>query len=115
MRIIVPATRRHRQSNGVVLLCRACSQSTRNLGAFYASGDKMKRIHVPGVVDVVTSDDQSEIESLAANPKLDRAYADRSIPANAAFLDQLLGVLEVNGKRFPTVSPRGDSARAAAQ
>ena len=75
----------------------------------------MKRIHVPGVVDVVTSDDRSEIELLAANPKLDRAYADRSIPANAAFLDQLLGVLQVDGKRFPTVSPMGDSVRAVAQ
>jgi hypothetical protein len=75
----------------------------------------MKRIHVPGVVDVATSDDRTEIESLAANPKLDRIYADRSIPANAAFLDQLLGVLQVDGKRFPTVSPMGDSARAVAQ
>jgi hypothetical protein len=75
----------------------------------------MKRIHIPGVVDVVTSNDRSEIEALAANPKLDRAYADRSIPANAAFLDQLLGVLQVNGQRFPTVSVRDDSARATAQ
>jgi hypothetical protein len=79
------------------------------------AGDKMKRIHVPGVVDVVTSDDRSEIEALAANPKLDRAYTDRSIPTNAAILDQLLGVLQVGGKRFPTVSPRDDSARAAEQ
>ena len=76
---------------------------------------KMKRIHVPGVVDVVTSDDRSEIEALAANPKLDRAYADRSIPANAAILGQLLDVLQIGGKRFPTVSPRDDSARAEAQ
>src|ERR1700722_2352765 len=75
----------------------------------------MKRIHVPGVVDVVTSDDRSETASLAANPKLDPISADRSIPANAAFLDQLLGVLQVDGKRFPTVSPMGDSARATAQ
>jgi hypothetical protein len=66
------------------------------------------------VVDVVTSDDRSEIESLAGNPKLDRAYADRSLPANAAFLDQLLGVLQIDGKRFPTVAPRDDSARRSA-
>ena len=75
----------------------------------------MKRIHVPGVIDLVTSDDRSEIESLAANPRLDRVYADHSIPANAAFLDRLLGVLQVDGKRFPTVSPQGDAARAAEQ
>jgi hypothetical protein len=75
----------------------------------------MNRVHIPGIVDVVTSDDRTEIEALAANPKLDRAYADRSIPANAAFLNQLLGVLQVNGQRFPTVSPRDDSARAQAQ
>ncbi len=75
----------------------------------------MKRIHVPGVVDVVTSDDQSEIESLANNPKLDRAYADRSILANATLLDKVLGVLQVDGQRFPTVSPQDAPGRAEAQ
>ena len=40
----------------------------------------MKRIRIPGIVDIVSSDDAAEIEAFAQDPKLDRAYADHSIP-----------------------------------
>jgi hypothetical protein len=75
----------------------------------------MKRIRIPGVVDIVVSDDAGEIESLAQDPKLDRAYADSSIPLNAKILQRIRETLQLGGKPFPTVTPRGDPDRAAAQ
>jgi hypothetical protein len=35
----------------------------------------MRRFRIPWLVDIVLSDDAAEIESLAKNPKLDRAYS----------------------------------------
>lgn len=75
----------------------------------------MKRIRVPGVVDLAVSDDAGEIESLAQDPLLDRAYADRSILTNARILQRVLNVLQIGGKLFPTVSSRYAQGRAEAQ
>lgn len=75
----------------------------------------MKRIRVPGVVDLVISEDAAEIESLAQDPLLDRAYADRSIFTNGRILQQVLDTLQVGGKPLPTVSPRCAQGRAEAQ
>jgi len=75
----------------------------------------MKRIRVPGIVDLVISDDAAEIESLAQDPKLDRTYADRSILTNGRILQRVLDVLQIGGKLLPTVSPRSVQGRAEAQ
>jgi hypothetical protein len=66
-------------------------------------------------VDIVLSDDAAEIEPLAQNPKLDRAYSDRSLPLNGMILGRVRKVLELDGKPFPTVSPRCAQGRAEAQ
>jgi len=75
----------------------------------------MKRIRIPGIIDLLTSDDRSEIESLAQDPKLDRAYADRSVPANGRILAQVLDALQIGGNLFPTVSAKDAPGRAEAQ
>jgi hypothetical protein len=75
----------------------------------------MKRIRIPGIVDIVSSDDAAEIEALAQDPKLDRAYADHSIPVNGKILQRVQDTLQIVGKPFPTVAPRCAEGRATAQ
>jgi hypothetical protein len=75
----------------------------------------MKRVRVPGIVDLLISEDATEIESLAQDPKLDRAYADRSILTNGRILQRVLQTLQIGGKLFPTVSPKCAQGRAEAQ
>ena len=75
----------------------------------------MKRIRIPGIVDIVSSDDAAEIEALAQDPKLDRAYADHSISLNGKILQRVQGTLQIGGKPFPTVAPRCAEGRATAQ
>ncbi len=75
----------------------------------------MKRFRIPGIVDLVLSEDAAEIETLAQNPVLDRAYTGRSLLLNGLVLGQVRKVLEVDGKPFPTVAARDAQGRAAAQ
>lgn len=75
----------------------------------------MKRIRIPWLVDIVLSKDTAEIESFALNPKLDRAYSNRTILINGLILRRVRKVLQFGGKPFPTVSPKDAEDRAAAQ
>ncbi len=75
----------------------------------------MNRTRIPGIVDIVTSDVASEIETFAQDPNLDRAFADRSILTNGQILQRVLGILQIDGKPLPTVSPRSSPGRAEAQ
>src|ERR1035438_6464113 len=75
----------------------------------------MTRIHVPGIVDIVTSEDADEIQSFAKDLNLDRAYSDRSALTNGRILQRVLDTLQLDGKPFPTVAPRGAEDRAEAQ
>jgi hypothetical protein len=75
----------------------------------------MKRIRVPGVVDIVSSDDASEIEAFAQDSNLDRVYGDHSILTNGKILQRVQDTLQIGGKLFPTVSPRCAEGRATAQ
>ena len=75
----------------------------------------MKRIRIPGVVDIVRSDDPAEIKSFAQDLNLDREYSDRSLPVNAHILKQVRETLQVNGVPFPTVTPRCGEGRTETQ
>jgi hypothetical protein len=75
----------------------------------------MKRIRIPGIVDIVSSDDGAEIEALAQNQNLDRAYGDHSILANGKILERVQDTLQIGGKPFPTVSSRCAAGRGEAQ
>jgi hypothetical protein len=75
----------------------------------------MKRIRIPWLVDIVFSEDAAEIESFAQDPKLDRAYLNRSILLNGYVLRRVRRSLQLGGKPFPTVAPRTAEGRATAQ
>jgi hypothetical protein len=75
----------------------------------------MNRTRIPGIVDIVTSDDATEIEAFAQDSNLDRAFADRSILTNGQILQRVLGILQIDGNPLPTVSPRSAPGRAEAQ
>src|ERR1035438_8920180 len=75
----------------------------------------MKRTRIPGIVDIVTSEDAAEIESFSQDPNLDRAFSDRSILTNGKILEHVLGILQIDGNPFPTVAPRCAEGRAQAQ
>lgn len=75
----------------------------------------MKRIRIPWLVDIVISEDAAEIESLAQDTNLDRAYANRSIFINGMILNRIRNILQFDGQPFPTVSPRNAPGRAAEQ
>lgn len=75
----------------------------------------MKRIRIPGLMDVLFSGNAREIEMLAQDPKLDRSYSDRSLPLNAYVLGRVRKTLQIGGKPFPTVAARDAEGRGAAQ
>jgi hypothetical protein len=75
----------------------------------------VRRIRIPGLVDIVQSDAAAEIMSMARDQNLDRAYSDHSIPANARVLQRVHDALQIDGKPFPTVAPRCAAGRAETQ
>jgi hypothetical protein len=75
----------------------------------------MKRIRIPWLVDLVIAEDADEIESLARDTNLDRAYGNRSVLVNGMLLRRIRKVLQFGEKPFPTVSPRNSAGRAAEQ
>ncbi len=75
----------------------------------------MNRTRIPGLVEIVTSEDATEIDAFAQDPNLDRAFADRSILTNGQILQRVLGILQIDGKPLPTVAPRSAPGRSEAQ
>jgi len=75
----------------------------------------MKRIRIPGILDILLSADSREIETLAQDLRLDRAYMDRSLPLNRYVLGRVRKVLQIDGRSLPTVAARDAEGRAAAQ
>lgn len=83
------------------------------LGRFL--GGRMKRTRILGLVDIVTSEDATEIEAFALDPNLDRGFADRSILTNGQILQRVLEILQIDGKPLPTVASKYAPGRAEAQ
>ena len=75
----------------------------------------MKRIRIPGLLDILVSADSREIETLAQDVKLDRACRDRSLPVNRYILQRVRKALQIDGRVLPTVAARDAEGRAAAQ
>ena len=75
----------------------------------------MRRISITWLVDIVLSEDATEIEAFAQDPKLDRAYLNRSGLLNSYILRRVRRTLQLDGRPFPTVAPRNEEGRAAAQ
>jgi hypothetical protein len=71
----------------------------------------MKRLRVPGLIDLFEVSDPAEIKALASDPRLDRRFETGTCPINWLLLKRSLMVLSFNGRRFPTMMPRGSAQR----
>jgi hypothetical protein len=72
----------------------------------------MKAKRIPGLIDVMEVSDLSEIKAVNQRPEIDRQFTSRLPLLNGLLLSNVLGTLCYRGKRFPTMLPRQDAARA---
>lgn len=75
----------------------------------------MKHRWVPGLIDIFEVSDPKQIKALSNDPLIDRGFSTRTCPLNWLLLKRSLSVLSYNGRRFPTMNPRGCPARAKKQ
>jgi hypothetical protein len=75
----------------------------------------MKRTYFPGITDVVVVTDPVEIRIISNESRFDRDFAERVPVRNRQRLRKMLRIFSVNGRLFPTMLPRTDPSRAAAQ
>src|SRR4051794_2987893 len=75
----------------------------------------MPRITVPGLIDILHTDDPAEIALLAVDERLDRRYDNRGSLFNNLLLERVRRVLQDGGVPLPTVAPREEEARKQAQ
>jgi hypothetical protein len=75
----------------------------------------MKRLRVPGLIDLFEVSDPTEIKALASDPRLDRKFETATCPINSLLLKRALTVLSFGGRRFPTMMPRTSAQREQAQ
>jgi hypothetical protein len=75
----------------------------------------MKKISIPGIVNIFEVDEPNEIRTLAQNPRVDRAFGLRTCPLNWLLLKRSLAVLSFNGRRFPTMTRRDSPERQLQQ
>jgi hypothetical protein len=75
----------------------------------------LKRLRIPGLVDLFQVTDPDEIKALARDPNLDRQFETKTCPVNLLLLKRSLMVLSFGGRRFPTMRPRDDVQRANQQ
>jgi hypothetical protein len=78
-------------------------------------GYSMKRTYFPGITDVVAVTDPVEIRTVSNESRFDRDFAGRVPIRNRQRLRKMLSIFSVNGKLFPTMLPRTNPVRAAAQ
>src|ERR1700728_1814467 len=71
----------------------------------------MKKLQVPGIVNLFRVDDPEEIRRLARDPLVDREFSLRTCPFNWLLLKRSLAVLSVAGRRFPTMTRRDSEER----
>ncbi len=71
----------------------------------------MKKLQVPGIVNLYRVDEPEEILGLAHNPLVDREFSLRTCPFNWLLLKRSLAVLSVAGRRFPTMIRRDSEER----
>jgi hypothetical protein len=75
----------------------------------------MKRTYFPGITDVVVVTDPVEIRTVSNESRFDRDFAGHIPIRNRQRLRKMLRIFSVDGRLFPTMLPRTDSKRAAAQ
>src|ERR1700683_5860517 len=76
----------------------------------------MKRTYFPGITDVVAVTDPAEIRTISNDARFDRDFAGHVVPVrNGQRLRKMLRIFSANGRLFPTMLPRTNTSRAAAQ
>ncbi len=75
----------------------------------------MKRTYFPGITDVVVVTDPAEIRTVSNESRFDRDFAGHFPIRNWQRIRKMLRIFSVNGRLFPTMLPRTDPVRAAAQ
>ena len=93
---------------------------TQQLGLETISADKtsdhsMKRTYFPGIIDILEVTDPAEIRTISNDSRFDRDFIGHGHVRNVQRLRKMLRIFSVNGRLFPTMLPRTDPSRAAAQ
>jgi hypothetical protein len=78
-------------------------------------GHSMKRTYFPGITDVVVVTDLIEIRIVSNESTFDRDLAGHVPIRNGQRLRKMLRIFSVSGRLFPTMLPRTNPSRAAAQ
>jgi hypothetical protein len=78
-------------------------------------GHSMKRNYFPGITDVVVVTDPVEIRTISNESRFDRDFAGHVPVRNGQRLRKMLRIFSVNSRLFPTMLPRTNPSRAAAQ
>jgi hypothetical protein len=79
------------------------------------SDHNMKRSYFPGIIDIVVVTDPAEIRTISNDARFDRDFIGRGPVRNVQRLRKMLRIFSLNGRLFPTLLPRTDPNRAAAQ
>jgi hypothetical protein len=75
----------------------------------------MKRTYFPGITDIVVVTDPAEIRTISNDSRFDRDFIVHGPIRNAQRLRKMLRIFSLNGTLFPTMLPRANTSRAAAQ
>ena len=75
----------------------------------------MNKIRIPGIANIFKVSQPEEIELLAQDSRIDRKFNLRTCPINWMLLKRSLAVLSFEGRRFPTMTPRGTVQRQTDQ
>jgi hypothetical protein len=75
----------------------------------------LKRLRVPGLIDLFEVSDPKEIQALARDPHLDRRFEGATCPINWLLLKRSLAALSFGGRHFPTMMPRDCAQRELKQ
>src|ERR1700744_5463088 len=75
----------------------------------------MKKLKIPGIVNLYKVDEPQEIQALARDPAIDRQFNLHTCPFNGLLLKRSLAVLSIRGRRFPTMTPRDSQERQIRQ
>ena len=74
----------------------------------------MKRTYFPGITDVVVVTDPAEIRTISNDSRFDRDFIGHGPVRNEQRLRKM-SAFPLNGRLFPTMLPRTNPSRAAAQ
>jgi hypothetical protein len=75
----------------------------------------MKRTYFPGITDIVVVTDPVEIRTVSNDSRFDRGFAGHTPVRNRRRIRKMLRIFSLNGRLFPTMLPRTNLIRAAAQ